>query len=147
MKNLKIKLLSLSVLGITLISSTPIWAATNNTTISANKVLATATINYPEATCVDFYESSGIVEVYGTNQSKYVASIYDYIGDEYTNQGGSVVGLQLALNHYLHRNLATDGYFGELTRSALKTFQGNHGLNPDGICGPSTWRALATEIL
>ncbi|WP_143317877.1 peptidoglycan-binding domain-containing protein [Clostridium sp. HBUAS56017] len=147
MKNLKIKLLSLSVLGITLISSTPIWAATNNTTISANKVLATATINYPEAACVDFYESSGIVEVYGTNQSKYVTSFYAYIGDNFTNQGAPVVGLQLALNHYLHRNLATDGYFGSATRSALIAFQQSRGLSADGICGPSTWRALATEIL
>lgn len=36
-----------------------------------------------------------------------------------------------------------DGSFGPLTNAAVRTFQGQHGLTPDGIIGPKTWPALA----
>lgn len=35
-----------------------------------------------------------------------------------------------------------DGDFGPDTESALRQFQEEHGLTPDGICGPLTWAAL-----
>src|SRR5699024_4527993 len=35
-----------------------------------------------------------------------------------------------------------DGIFGRQTDGALRSFQRDYGLNPDGICGPSTLRAL-----
>jgi peptidoglycan hydrolase-like protein with peptidoglycan-binding domain len=36
-----------------------------------------------------------------------------------------------------------DGYFGTMTIVAVKYFQTNQGLSPDGIVGPRTWHALS----
>ena len=35
-----------------------------------------------------------------------------------------------------------DGIFGKDTEKAVKAFQGDEGLTPDGIIGPKTWEAL-----
>jgi hypothetical protein len=35
-----------------------------------------------------------------------------------------------------------DGYFGPMTKEAVRDFQGAHGLKVDGIIGPITWPAL-----
>jgi len=38
----------------------------------------------------------------------------------------------------------TDGIFGPTTEAAVRQFQLNHGLVPDGIAGPRTWAVLET---
>ena len=38
-----------------------------------------------------------------------------------------------------------DGSFGATTESAVKAFQQDAGLTPDGVCGPKTWAALQEE--
>ena len=38
--------------------------------------------------------------------------------------------------------VSADGKFGPRTKAAVRTFQRDHGLVPDGIVGPNTWRAL-----
>ena len=40
-----------------------------------------------------------------------------------------------------------DGDFGKATKAALEAFQKDHGLNPDGVCGPLSWDALDKAIL
>ena len=39
-----------------------------------------------------------------------------------------------------------DGSFGVLTQNAVRTFQRNFGLTPDGVVGPTTWNALFPYI-
>lgn len=34
------------------------------------------------------------------------------------------------------------GFYGVATRKAVWRFQKKHGLKPDGVCGPRTWRLL-----
>jgi N-acetyl-anhydromuramyl-L-alanine amidase AmpD len=41
-----------------------------------------------------------------------------------------------------HLDLGADGYFGALTEAAVRTFQRQRQLVPDGIVGPKTWAAL-----
>lgn len=38
--------------------------------------------------------------------------------------------------------LPLDGSFGPRTETALRAFQSSHGLSPDGVAGPRTWKAL-----
>ena len=35
-----------------------------------------------------------------------------------------------------------DGIYGSETLSAVRAYQSDHGLTPDGVCGPKTWAAL-----
>lgn len=52
------------------------------------------------------------------------------------SEGPWVVKLQTALE------ITVDGEFGSKTEAALKAFQESHGLEPDGIAGRNTYRAL-----
>jgi len=58
--------------------------------------------------------------------------------------GKEVADLQAFLNRVFPRysSLAVDGAFGERTEAVVKEFQRRSGLEPDGIVGPLTWRAL-----
>lgn len=55
--------------------------------------------------------------------------------------GSSVQLLQLALNRAGY-DIDTDGRFGAATRAAVTAFQASMGLQPDGIAGNATHRAL-----
>ncbi|MCZ6518444.1 MAG: peptidoglycan-binding domain-containing protein [Actinobacteria bacterium] len=35
-----------------------------------------------------------------------------------------------------------DGIFGPKTKAAVVSYQDSFGLEPDGVCGPITWRAV-----
>lgn len=61
------------------------------------------------------------------------------------NSGEYVTILQQALNS-AGISIETDGKFGKNTETAVKTFQGQHGLTADGICGKNTWAALAPYL-
>ena len=57
------------------------------------------------------------------------------------SSGSSVRVLQslLSSNGYF---ISVDGSFGPLTETAVKAFQEQRGLVPDGIVGPITWGEL-----
>ena len=50
--------------------------------------------------------------------------------------------VQQLLNTTIGAGLATDGIFGAKTEEALKTYQRQHKLTADGVCGPQTWVCL-----
>ena len=60
--------------------------------------------------------------------------------------GAGVVDLQKNLIAWGYYHGAEDGYMGDSTVAALKDFQNDAGLEPDGICGDATWRALNRSI-
>lgn len=53
----------------------------------------------------------------------------------------AVVTLQERLIYH-GAQLEIDGDFGEKTEAAVEQFQASHGLTPDGVVGPDTWRWL-----
>lgn len=57
------------------------------------------------------------------------------------SSGQAVMDLQKMLNAN-GAKLVVDGKFGPLTQAALKSYQGSHGLTPDGIYGPKTAAVL-----
>lgn len=50
--------------------------------------------------------------------------------------------IQRSLNQVLSLRLAEDGIAGQQTRSAIRSFQQQQGLTPDGVVGPQTEKAL-----
>lgn len=61
------------------------------------------------------------------------------------NSGEYVRILQQALQA-AGMSIETDGKFGKNTEQAVKTFQTQHGLTADGICGKNTWAALTPYL-
>ena len=67
------------------------------------------------------------------------------------SSGECVRRLQKGLNAFLVESKAAlleeDGLFGGATRTAVRFFQQENGLNADGIVGPKTWAKLAEKRL
>ena len=57
--------------------------------------------------------------------------------------GWDVAVLEFRLRRHGLARRAVDGRFTRATASALQRYQRGHGLAPDGIAGPNTYRALA----
>jgi N-acetylmuramoyl-L-alanine amidase len=57
--------------------------------------------------------------------------------------GDDVYTLQSRLLDLGFRVGRVDGYFGPVTEGAVRDFQRNFGIPPDGTCGPATLKALA----
>lgn len=60
------------------------------------------------------------------------------------DSGAEVAALQEALTAYSNQDPATnpgaiDGAFGPMTESAVRAYQGDHGIAVDGIVGDDTW--------
>lgn len=58
------------------------------------------------------------------------------------SKGPDVVYLQLRLIALKYNPGAADGDFGKNTQEAVKKFQKDHKLTPDGVVGPLTWAQI-----
>ncbi|MDY7020448.1 MAG: peptidoglycan-binding protein [Cyanobacteriota bacterium] len=58
------------------------------------------------------------------------------------SSGHSVVKLQNKLARYGYFHAHSTGYYGKITKHAVKSFQRDYGLHVDGIAGPRTLRAM-----
>lgn len=60
------------------------------------------------------------------------------------NKSGTVKAMQALLTGYGYPvgEHGVDSSFGPATREALKRYQSDNGLDPDGVCGPKTWDKL-----
>jgi Putative peptidoglycan binding domain len=56
--------------------------------------------------------------------------------------GAPVSELQQSLNRIIGAGLSADGEFGPPTDGAVRAFQGDRGLDVDGVVGPATWEAF-----
>lgn len=58
------------------------------------------------------------------------------------SRGEDVTHLQLLLTKLGYDPGKVDGIFGSKTENALKKYQSDNGLDPDGIAGPKAWKSL-----
>lgn len=65
----------------------------------------------------------------------------------YGMSGTDVMEMQATLRKIGYNPGPIDGIFGAQTRSALRRFQRRFGLEPDGVAGPMTWRAMERFLL
>ncbi|MGH3912667.1 MAG: peptidoglycan-binding domain-containing protein [Pseudonocardiaceae bacterium] len=61
------------------------------------------------------------------------------------SSGPAVKAVQVILSRKVLPSVDVDGLFGPKTKAAVKSFQTDQNLQQDGIVGPQTWRALASE--
>ncbi len=64
------------------------------------------------------------------------------------SQGGEVKAMQALLIGYGYdfAGYDADGIFGDVTERALKAYQRENGVTPDGICGKLTWERLLGRV-
>jgi hypothetical protein len=65
---------------------------------------------------------------------------------KYKSKGPEVTILQDLLRSQHLFVPSSTGYFGLITKASLITFQKLHGLTPDGIVGPNTWKAITSLL-
>jgi hypothetical protein len=152
MKNLKIKFLTLGILATVVMSSTPVFAATNistSSTASTNVSVPTipgtvktaANICDPSFIYAQGYYPDGLFYFsnYNGDLPYLETGCYDYSGCTY----GYVKVIQELLSSIsLLPSSGIDGSFGPATQNAIIQFQKRAGLTPDGIVGPSTFYQL-----
>lgn len=59
-----------------------------------------------------------------------------------TGHSGYVKKLQRLLRHKGFKTVRVNGHYDLATRRAVRRIQKAHHLHVDGVCGPSTWRAV-----
>jgi peptidoglycan hydrolase-like protein with peptidoglycan-binding domain len=61
-------------------------------------------------------------------------------------EGEAVTEVQQYLFELEYLSVAPTGYYGSLTDQAVRKFQFEYGLNPDGVVGPLTYQALKDAV-
>ena len=110
---------------------------------------------------VNTIEGNKSDEVRKCSYSKSSPSIIGYGRPRYELLGGAVIteeeydmptiqrgdkGKAVKILQIILGDLAVDGSFGPATQAQTLAFQKKHALNPDGVVGPKTWRALFATL-
>ena len=110
---------------------------------------------------VNTIEGNKSDEVRKCSYSKSSPSIIGYGRPRYELLGGAVIteedydmptiqrgdkGKAVKILQIILGDLAVDGSFGPATQAQLLAFQKKHALDPDGVVGPKTWRALFATL-
>ena len=110
---------------------------------------------------VNTIEGNKADEVRKCSYSKSSPSIIGYGRPRYELLGGAVIteeeydmptiqrgdkGKAVKILQIILGDLAVDGSFGPATQAQLLAFQKKHALDPDGVVGPKTWRALFATL-
>jgi hypothetical protein len=161
MNNSKMKILTLGVLATVVVSSTPVFAATNTRISNVIKTKTTKTIVTSSTNSVSKVSTiPGTMHAafnYGPNGGPSAQSIISSGGFiQEGDEGFAVRQVQIALNKWLisvgaapNELIAEDGIFGNGTAYVLYTFQDNVyacGI-PDQIVGSKTWAALSPYMM
>lgn len=100
--------------------------------VGSGPEVATANSTVPPADDVE-------CDDYRDNPGSFPIQLCDY--------GSAVGGVQVTLAEAGYgETLAGDGYFGPATDAAVRQFQSDNGLEPDGIVGPLTWAELVKHL-
>ena len=110
---------------------------------------------------VNTIEGNKADEVRKCSYSKSSPSIIGYGRPRYELLGGAVIteedydmptiqrgdkGKAVKILQIILGDLAVDGSFGPATQAQLLAFQKKHSLDPDGVAGPKTWKALFATL-
>lgn len=82
---------------------------------------------------------------YKPKHVSYKKSSYSPCSRHYLSHGSrgyKVVKLQNKLAHLGYFHARSTGYYGKITKHAVKAFQHDYGLHADGVVGPRTLRAM-----
>lgn len=84
----------------------------------------------------------------GSSGAYYYVSYSDtstWVGWRYSTAGKpvSMVQAYLYMDGQLSSRSDIDSYFGNITETAIRGYQYNHGMTEDGVVGTDTWRNMA----
>ncbi len=72
------------------------------------------------------------------------------MAEQWPNQQVGSTGVDVrTVQHLLTQQghaVGSDGGYGPTTQAAVTDFQGDKGLQPDGVVGPQTWAALVVQV-
>jgi peptidoglycan hydrolase-like protein with peptidoglycan-binding domain len=109
--------------------------------VNVNTITAVPIVYYT----ISYTSSTGIINISGSDGSKYSANVNtSYVGYNNTTRGSSVYCAQIILD-ILGYGLSVDGLFGPATHSAVESFQISNKLSVDSTIGPNTWRMMLTR--
>lgn len=158
MKNQKMRVLCLGILSTVVISSTPVFAATNSVAtktptkfVQAHKLASVTKVSDSVAANSTAIQTPTISRAtmhpsfnYGPDGGPYAETIIENGGIIQRGDVGIAVKNVQALLHsnYNYDYVSVDGIFGADTERAVKDFQSRYGLEQDGKVGSKTWYYL-----
>ena len=83
--------------------------------------------------------------VYSKSAKPYATSTPSPTSLKNGSKGDAVKELQKRLKELGYLSIGADGSFGDLTEAAVKAFQANNSLTPDGKAGPTTLKKLYSD--